>query len=489
MKRITYLLSALILAFTAIACTEKEPVWVAPAKTMSIAQANLVFGPVGGDSSFTVTAENAFTASADRDWCTVSVSGSQVSVSVTGNSSNETRYARITLASGEEKLGITVHQQGLVVKGFSISDKSLGSKAQLLEYHYSTNGIIVVNSADSWIRVEQTDEIIRINVDANEGASRTGTVNYSIGDIKGSFSISQSSPFRPYAGWTLSYGGKEYYQDKMLENFAVKADPSSDAETYVIAVIPVDEAASSNLEMDDYVEQVIYPGIIKYLNEIVDYYAGTYKIEDLLLKGSDHISELSSDFPAGSYRLFAVGIDKNGAGTGKYATAEVSTKGPAFDWWLGKWKATDKNGKVSTLTFAVNENGKSYTVTGLYGYDFPLLVNFNADGTVTFTGSSTRSLLSEPYTTGEYVFSSLNMLGLYTSGSSSYYRTGESIDIALGSVSGENTARVSGYWTLSSETWLQYLQMVYRGKASKSGAAEANTVLARNYLPLILEKQ
>lgn len=489
MKRITYLLSALILACTAIACSEKDPVWVAPTKTMSIAQANLVFGPVRGSSSFTVTAENAFTASSDRDWCTVSVSGSQVSVSVTGNSSNETRYARITLTSGEEKLGITVHQQGLVVKGFSISDKLINSKAQVLEYPYSTNGALTVTSADSWINVEQTDELVRINVDANEGPARTGTVTYSFGDITGSFSISQSSPFKSYAGWAPSYGGKEYYQDKLLEIFKVTADPSAAGETYMIAARPAAEVASSGLEMDDYVESVLFPEVVKYLSELADYYEGVYKVGDFLLQGSDYINELSSDYPAGSYQLFAVGIDKDGNGSGKYAVAEVSTRGPAFNWWLGTWKATDKAGKVSTLTFAVNEDGKSYTVTGLYGYDFPLLVNFNADGTVTFTGSSTRSLLSGPFTTGDYVFSSLYLRGLYTSGDSSYYSGGTIIELALGSVSGENTAMVSGYWVSPSETWLQYQQMVYRGMASKSGASDANTVLARNYLPLLLVKQ
>ncbi|MBO4570907.1 MAG: BACON domain-containing protein [Bacteroidales bacterium] len=490
MRKISKYLFILLASLCLFSCVEQEPVWVEPAKTMSIEQANLVFEPKGGTSSFLVKAENAFTVESDRTWCTVSASGSEVTVTVTPNGSNETRYSRLTLTSGSEKLGITVHQAGLIIKGFSVGDKTVTSRGAVLEYPYSTNGELTVSTTTPWLKVEQTADMVRVTVEANTGEPRTGQVDYTLGDIAGSFSISQTAPFQVYNAWVPGYQGKEYYQGYLYETFCVKADASASAETYTLAVLSesqVDDASASS--MNAFVEDVVYPAAIASLKEIVDYYEGKYALEQFLLKGSDYDFFLADNYPAGSYYVFAVGVDKDGNPTGKYAVTKVSTTPPAYNWWLGTWKATDLQGKVSTLTFAARENGKSYTVTGLYGYDFPLTVNFNQDGTVTFTGSSTKSLITSPYTSGTYVYSTLYFYGLYTAGSSSYYRTGDGYDIALGSRGGDGKVRVTGYWTTSSGTSYQYLQMVFRGRASNSGAAEANTVLARNYLPLTLEKQ
>lgn len=132
----------------------------------------------------------------------------------------------------------------------------------------------------------------------------------------------------------------------------------------------------------------------------------------------------------------------------------------------------------------------SYTITGFKGYEFPVTANYNsADGTFTVIGSSTVNLLSSDYTEGQYVFKTLYLLGLFTNGSSSYYRTGASSDVALGSYINDGQAQITGYWTTaSSGDWCPYNQLVFRGSASKSGAAAANTVLTRNYLPIVLTK-
>ena len=479
----------LLLAFAGIvSCTEKEPVWVEPTKTMSIEEANLVFQPSGGTSSFLVKAENSFTAAADRDWCTVSVSGSQVEVSVTGNSSNETRYSRITLTSGNETLGITVHQYGLVIKGFNVGDVAVSSRGKSIEYPYQTNGVLTVTSDYPWIKVEQTDGLVRITVEPNDGASRTGEVKYRLGDIENTFTIAQSGSFKEYSSWVPGYAGKEYDNSAVLcEVFGVTADAQAAAETYTISVVPASEVSAAGLPMNAYVEDVVYPAALASLKQKAE--EDGCKLEELLLKGTKAAYFPAENYPAGSYCVFAIGMDGNGNPTGNYAEAEISTKAVAYNWWIGTWKVTDGNGTVSTVTIAQKENGKSYTVTGLGGFNFALNANFNADGTFTLTGSSTENITTVPYTNGTYVYSTLNLLGLYTVGSSSYYRTGATIDVALGSKTADNKAKVTGYLVSSGGSFYKFLQLVYRGKASNAGAAEANTVLKRNYLPLALVKQ
>lgn len=476
-----------LLAFAGFAsCVEQEPVWVAPTKTMSIEQSNLVFEPAGGTSSFTVKAENPFTVATDRDWCTANASGSQITVTVGENTSNETRYSRVTLTSGNETLGITVHQTGLIIKGLDVSDQELNSKQQTLEYEYSTNGVLSISSSDPWLSVSNTSDKVTIKVEANAtGAVRTGTVSYSIGDVKSSFAIMQNPAFSPIEGWKLSYAGRDYYYDDVYENFAVSGNASDG--TYYITVVPEQEFTSSGMGMDEFAELTVFPKAKAELAELVKYYE--MPLESFLFKGDGLNSLMADGYPAGSYYAFAVGVNADGSTSGKYAAQLISTAPAAYNYWLGTWKATSKTNAVSTITIAAKETGKSYVITGFGGKEFPVNAVYNADGTFSIVASSTSSIITEPYTYSTYVFSAMYLYGLYSTGSASYYRTGGDYNAACGTRMEGNTARITGMWNLSGNSYYEFSQLVFRGPASNNGGASANTVLQRFDLPFMLEKQ
>ena len=460
---------------------------MAPTKTMSIEQSNLVFEPAGGTSSFTVKAENSFTVATDRDWCTATASGSQVTVTVGENTSNETRYSRVTLTSGSETLGITVHQSGLIVKGFSVSDQVLNSKNHTLEYEYSTNGVLNISSEDPWISVSKTSDKVTIAVESNTtGAVRTGTVSYSIGSVKSSFSIVQSPAFTVNDGWKLSYAGRDYWHEYVYENFAVEGNASDG--TYYITVVPSSEYESSGMTMDEFAELYVFPKVTAELAELVEYYE-SYPLEAFLFSGDGLNSFQAESYPAGSYYAFAVGVNADGSATGKYSSSLISTAPAAYNYWLGTWKATSNTNAVSTITIAAKETGKSYVITGFGGTDFPVNAVYNTDGTFSIVASSTASVISSPYTYSTYVFSAMYLYGLYSNGTSNYYRTGGDYNAACGTRMEGNMARITGMWNSSGGNYYEYLQLVFRGPASNNGAAAANTVFLRNYLPFTLEKQ
>ena len=487
MKNILRYASVLLVLAGFASCVEQEPVWVAPTKTMSIEQSNLVFEPAGGTSSFTVKAENSFTVATDRDWCTATASGSQVTVTVGENTSNETRYSRVTLTSGSETLGITVHQSGLIVKGFSVSDQVLNSKNHTLEYEYSTNGVLNISSEDPWISVSKTSDKVTIAVESNTtGAVRTGTVSYSIGSVKSSFSIVQSPAFTVNDGWKLSYAGRDYWHEYVYENFAVEGNASDG--TYYITVVPSSEYESSGMTMDEFAELYVFPKVTAELAELVEYYE-SYPLEAFLFSGDGLNSFQAESYPAGSYYAFAVGVNADGSATGKYSSSLISTAPAAYNYWLGTWKATSNTNAVSTITIAAKETGKSYVITGFGGTDFPVNAVYNTDGTFSIVASSTASVISSPYTYSTYVFSAMYLYGLYSNGTSNYYRTGGDYNAACGTRMEGNMARITGMWNSSGGNYYEYLQLVFRGPASNNGAAAANTVFLRNSLPFTLEKQ
>lgn len=190
MKKLLNICFSMLVLAGISACGETDPVWVAPTHTMSVEQSDLVFEPTGGSASFTVKAENPFTAATDRDWCAASVNGSEVVVTVVANPHNETRYARVNLTSGDEKLGITVQQAGIIIKGFSPADTLLNGSAHVLNYQYTSNsGVLNFSSPQDWITIAQADGAVTVSIAANDAGVRTGTVNYELGTLKGSFDI------------------------------------------------------------------------------------------------------------------------------------------------------------------------------------------------------------------------------------------------------------------------------------------------------------
>ena len=488
MKKILNSCLLLLLLAGLSSCGETEPVWVEPAKTMSVEQADLVFEPAGGTATFIVKAENAFTVEADRTWCTVAADGSEVAVTVTANPYNETRYARVNMISGEEKLGITVQQAGIIVKGFSPKDTTLNGAAQSIVFSYTTNaGDISFASTDAWLTVSQSEGTVTIAVEANENGVRAGSVSYALGEFKGSFEVLQYPVFSVNAAWTPAYGGKCLRQEAVVnECFAVNVDDGS-ADSYAMLVVSQASFTEKALSMDDYMAKFGWQEAVKKLEAAVAAEPGT-TLADFLSTGSVADTLVATDYPAGKWYVMAVGLTGEGQPTGKYAATLVSNEAASYASWIGSWAATDDRGNEFTLTFAQNVSGESYTVTGFKGHDFPCNATYNADGTVVVTGSSTKSLITDSYVSGDYTYSTMFLLGAYQRSNTTTINTGASLKIGFGAQADATHASIGHHWVKVSNDWCPYVQFVFRGSAKKGTGAASTRVLERIYLPLTLTK-
>ena len=490
MRKVFNTICTILLAASAFsACKEVEPVWTEPAKTMSIESANLVFGPNPGSSDFTVKAENSFTASADRDWCTVSVSGSTVTVTVTENPSNETRYARVNLVSGAEKLGITVHQGGIIIKGFSTSDQVVSYRPQTITFNYETNGTLNVTTDAPWITVEVTPTTVVLNVARNEeGTTREGVVNWTLGETSGSFLVSQNPEFKVQEGWTTAYNGKEMFRTTMYDMYSCKVAEEVKGKPYTYHIVSKSTFNSYGISMAEYVDNYGWKKALKELQNTVDSYQGQYTITDFLFTDSSDNYYLSSEYPAGEYYILAIGLSAEGKPSGEFAATLVNTAPPAYSYWLGDWEVLDDQKQKFALSFTKGATDTSYTVTGLRGYDWPLTAAYNKNGTVTLIGSSTKSIISEPFTYSTYVFSAMYLQGSATNGSATYTFTGSTLNIAMFSKADDDHALLNGLWLTYSSDWYQYVRINLRGPASNNGAAAANTTLVSAYMPATMTK-
>lgn len=490
MKRFIQSSVLLMVLSLAVACGEKEPVWVEPTHTMSVEQSDLVFEPAGGSASFVVKAENPFTAATDRDWCTASVNGSEVAVTVTANPHNETRYARVNLTSGDEKLGITVQQAGIIIKGFTPKDTLVSGSAHVLEYNYTSNGgELTFNSSQDWITVAQADGTVTVSIAANDAGVRSGTVNYELGTLKGSFDIKQFPVFSVNADWKPAYGGKSIYQDLVQDIFTVTVEAASAGATYATMLLSQTEFNAKGLTMAKYMETAGWSDALASLNQKVTANPGT-TLADYLYSDSVADTVATADYPEGNWYLIAVGLTPDGEPTGKYASSLVSNVAAAYNSWLGNWSARDSRGSTFTLTIAQKEANASYTVSGLKGYDLPMVAVYNADGSLTLTGSSTVGIISSAYTAGDYVYSTMFTLGAYSRNNTATVQTGASFNVAFGAQRGASEAVLMGHYAKVNNVWYPYVQVVLRGSAKKGGTGSASTrVLDRAYLPITLTKE
>ena len=324
MKKLLNICFSMLVLAGISACGETDPVWVAPTHTMSVEQSDLVFEPTGGSASFTVKAENPFTAATDRDWCAASVNGSEVVVTVAANPHNETRYARVNLTSGDEKLGITVQQTGIIVKGFFPNDTLLSGGAHELHYQYTSNsGELSFSATQEWITVAQADGAVTVSVAANDAGVRTGTVNYTLGSLKGSFDIRQYPTFSVNAGWTPAYAGKSIYQDIVQDIFTVAVDPASAGETYATMLLSQADFNAKGMTMAKYIETSGWLDALTALAQKVLANPGTTEA-DYLYTDSVADTVATADYPAGNWYLIAVGLTADYEPTGKYASALAS---------------------------------------------------------------------------------------------------------------------------------------------------------------------
>ena len=161
-----------------------------------ISGADIAFKAVGGSGTIEVdglqgTLE-ATTQSAS--WCHLSVEGNKINVSVDEYTGLESRYAIVQMKSGEAEGKTIVHQFGIIVKSFNPHDVAFRNSAGQTEFLYDANETVVQATTDAnWVVLDNSDPT-RLVIKVSENASkeyREAEVHWRIGEMKGSFFVSQ----------------------------------------------------------------------------------------------------------------------------------------------------------------------------------------------------------------------------------------------------------------------------------------------------------
>lgn len=161
-------------------------------KTVTIVKSDLLFEPVGRTGSVEVDAQGAVTVELESDWCTASVDGHVVSVTVQDNESFEGRTALLNIYADGGHVQLPVQQRGMALGSLSVTDDHIDNNGGHLSYYIRHDLPINLTTDDDWIHATMEGDSLLIDIDRNDGLFlRRGVLQYECAGITGELNIVQ----------------------------------------------------------------------------------------------------------------------------------------------------------------------------------------------------------------------------------------------------------------------------------------------------------
>ncbi|MBR1402252.1 MAG: BACON domain-containing protein [Prevotella sp.] len=156
-------------------------------------------------------------------WISASVSGNNITVTAEPNLNNETRHALLTVrASNGDETSVSFSQFGAIFSIDAPPEIHLTDDSQTIELDAKFNLPLTVSTSDDWlsVRVDEANSKVILTASANNtGNMRFGDVDYSIGNVQGSFSVEQWDFAKDVLGqyYLWYYTGSWNYTNVALE--------------------------------------------------------------------------------------------------------------------------------------------------------------------------------------------------------------------------------------------------------------------------------
>lgn len=368
MKKIYNLFVVLAAVMLIAACGKESNPYQEPDKTIEVVATDVVFGPEGGNGEVEFTASGTVGVVSNRDWCTASVAGTKVNVTVTEWEGVETRYAILTLKCGAYSVDVTVQQNGTILGGLTGAEIVADSKGTTQVFEVKVSGSVTTSSAVDWASVSYVDGVVTVTVDANaDPFTRFGEVTVAAGENSHSISIKQYPEFKTTASWTLSYEGRARSSSGTLyEVIANEVEAGSSEGLYFLTMSSEAAYKASKIKkLDDFIAAVAAEAEeeIAYLVEYYTEFGYEVTPADFMYEDSDY------DFFAiqepGKYYAVAAGYDEEGYPTGLFSYSEFEViEVKNAEGWNAEYAGPYVSGSTvyDMVDFTAGEEDSYYTV-------------------------------------------------------------------------------------------------------------------------------
>lgn len=199
------------IALALVACKKAQPTGeqyqLAP--VLETSTGTVQFSSEGGKSVISASTYDVLTAKSSQEWLTLKVQGHDVELTAEPNTSIESRYATLSLQSGDSLGEVIIVQFGYNTKyiwkeGYQFNEN--GGSLNLL--YANTDATIRVKVSDSWISAVPSEGVLAITVEKNpDSEPREGSVEFIAGDDHRTIVITQKNEIGEvtYASWIGSW--------------------------------------------------------------------------------------------------------------------------------------------------------------------------------------------------------------------------------------------------------------------------------------------
>ncbi len=205
-KLLCLLLPAAMLLTTA--CSEDEVVNETP-KPSLVTPSSLTVGAAGGNRQFDLNAEVSNpSVTSDQSWCTATVSGKTIAVTIGQNDKNATRIATLNVLSGQTQVASVAIVQ-------TRAELTIESESDVVSLDASDNefrvGVVcdidwTVSTETQWLSVSKDGSEVVLAPQGNaDKASRKGKFTISAGEISRNFTVEQSGNSLTVADMSMSF--------------------------------------------------------------------------------------------------------------------------------------------------------------------------------------------------------------------------------------------------------------------------------------------
>lgn len=210
MKKSIYLLAASIGGVILIGCNRYD--YTPPPDNLRVVSSDVSFDAAGGTGKIeVVSGGDPITAASNKpEWCTVSVSGTTVTVTVPPHTGISNRTAIVTISSGVEREQVPV-TQGSMFLTIEADALDVPGEGEVYVIPFFSALDITLTQSEDWITVEIGEDEITIEVAKNPlGMKRSGTLVFESGALTHRIAVEQAASLLTYKvfknmEWTLSY--------------------------------------------------------------------------------------------------------------------------------------------------------------------------------------------------------------------------------------------------------------------------------------------
>ena len=351
MKKYLHIGTVLAAAVLLFSCAKET---VNPYEQVSVLSVKAIdsqfeYGPEATTGVIVLDTEASITAASDRPWCTPSVSGNKITLTLDANAGKLNRYAQITVKSSDASVDVSIVQYGEILAGLSsLSDVTASVDGEVVTIPVKLNVGVTFDTDADWIHPEVGTGELVITIDPNpDPLTRSGIVYYTAGSEKGSFEVTQYPELKRNDDWAVAYNGVSYVYPAYI---AETAFTTGATDMYVSYMVPK-SVVGDNVE--DYIFSTMAVSARRDILNQMEAAGGSFA--DYLNKGPQSIS-MEGVTPGENY-LIAVGFADNSYVTGlyQYVSVTIDDVRPTYYKWAGTWIISGPNGQnphVSSTSYA-----------------------------------------------------------------------------------------------------------------------------------------